>query len=62
MEETFKQYSNHAAEATEQGRKEQICLAEVGCSSFVASCPVKLVRDIGNRGQHQRKAIKDLAS
>lgn len=62
VEEAFEQYANHAAEATERGRKVQICLAEVGCRGFVASSTARLLRDIGNRGQHQRKAIKDLAS
>lgn len=55
------QYSNSAAKAEDRSWKVKVRLAEVGPRGFVASSTVKLLRELGVRGQAYRKVIKDLA-
>lgn len=35
---------------------------EVGCRGFVASSTIKLLKEVGIRGQVQRKIVKELAT
>ncbi len=57
MEEAFEhkklQYADFTAE---------VCPAEVGCRSFVASSIARLLREVGVREQAHRKAIRALAN
>jgi len=47
--------------AEDQGWKVNVHPVEVGCRGFVASSITKLLKEVGIRGQSQRKTIKDLA-
>lgn len=55
-------YANLAVEAEERGWNVKVRPVEVGCRGFVASSTVRLLREVGVRGQAHRKAIKALAN
>lgn len=55
-------YANLAAEAEERGWDVRLWPVEVGCRGFVASSTIRLLKNIGIRGQDQRKATKQLAA
>ena len=51
-----------AAEAEGRGWNVKVWPVEVGCRGFVASSTTRLLKEVGIRGQAQRKAIKELAT
>ncbi len=55
-------YADLAAEAEDRGWKVNVRPVEVGCRGFVASSTTRLLKEVGIRGQAQRKTIKDLAT
>ena len=55
-------YANLAAEAEERGWNVKVWPVEVGCRGFVASSTTRLLKEVGIRGQAQRRAIKELAT
>ena len=55
-------YANLAAEAEERGWSVRVRPVEVGCRGFVASSTTRLLKEVGIRGQAQRRAIKELAT
>ncbi len=55
-------YADLAAEAEDRGWKVNVHPVEVGCRGFVASSTTRLLKEVGIRGQAQRKTIKDLAT
>ncbi len=55
-------YADLASEAKDRGWKVNVCPVEVGCRGFVASSTIRLLKEVGIRGQAQRKTIKDIAS
>ncbi len=55
-------YADLASEAEVRGWKVNVRPVEVGCRGVVASSTIKLLKEVGIRGQAQRKTIKDLAS
>ncbi|XP_061886207.1 uncharacterized protein LOC133636324 isoform X3 [Entelurus aequoreus] len=55
-------YTNLAAEAEARGWNVKVWPVEVGCRGFVASSTTKLLKEVGIRGQAQRKAIKELST
>ncbi len=55
-------YADLAAEAEDRGWKVNVHPVEVGCRGFVASSTKMLLKEVGIRGQAQRKTIKDLAT
>lgn len=40
----------------------RVDLLEVGCRGFVASSTIRLLKELGIRGQARRKEIKELAT
>ena len=55
-------YANLAAEAEGRGWKAKVWPVEVGCRGFVARSTTRLLKEVGIRGQAQRKAVKELAT
>ena len=55
-------YANLAAEAEGRGWNVKVWPVEVGCRGFVARSTARLLKEVGIRGQAQRKAIKELAT
>ncbi|XDV11573.1 hypothetical protein PO909_000474, partial [Leuciscus waleckii] len=55
-------YANLAAEAEGRGWNVKVWPVEVGCRGFVASSTTRLLKEVGIRGQSQRRAIKELAT
>lgn len=55
-------YANLAAEAEEKGWNVKVWPVEVGCRGFVANSTTRLLKEVGIRGQAQRKAIKELSA
>ena len=55
-------YAGLAAEAEGRGWNVKVCPVEVGCRGFVASSTTRLLKEVGIRGQAQRKAVKELAN
>ncbi|KAK0139173.1 Retrovirus-related Pol polyprotein from type-2 retrotransposable element R2DM [Merluccius polli] len=55
-------YANLAAEAEGRGWNARVWPVEVGCRGFVARSTTRLLKEVGIRGQAQRKAIKELAT
>ncbi len=55
-------YADLAAEAEDRGWKVNVRPVEVGCRGFVASSTTRLLKEVGIRGQAQRKTIKGLAT
>lgn len=54
-------YANLAADAEARGWNVKVWPVEVGCRGFVARSTTRLLKEVGIRGQAQRKAIKELA-
>lgn len=50
------------AEAEEQGWTVKVYLVEVGCRGFVASSTIKLLKELGIRGQVQRRIVRELVT
>ncbi|KAL1263729.1 hypothetical protein QQF64_006468 [Cirrhinus molitorella] len=55
-------YANLAAEAEGRGWNVKVWPVEVGCRGFVARSTTRLLKEVGIRGQSQRRAIKELAN
>ncbi|KAL7831254.1 hypothetical protein SRHO_G00307570 [Serrasalmus rhombeus] len=55
-------YSDHAAQEEERGWTVLVCPVEVGCRGFVANSTIRLLKEVGIRGQAQRRTIKELAT
>lgn len=55
-------YSHLAAEAEGRGWTVKVRPVEVGCRGFVANSTVRLLKEVGIRGQAQRNSIKELAA
>ncbi|KAL7834876.1 hypothetical protein SRHO_G00291340 [Serrasalmus rhombeus] len=55
-------YSNLAAQAEERGWTVLVCPVELGCRGFVANSTIRLLKEVGIRGQAQRRTIKELAT
>ncbi|KAL1277462.1 hypothetical protein QQF64_024135 [Cirrhinus molitorella] len=55
-------YANLAAEAEGQGWNVKVWPVRVGCRGFVARSTTRLLKEVGIRGQSQRRAIKELAN
>ena len=55
-------YAKLAAEAEGRGWNVKVWPVEVGCRGFVARSTARLLKEVGIRGQAQRKAIKELAT
>ncbi|KAL7852145.1 hypothetical protein SRHO_G00179300 [Serrasalmus rhombeus] len=55
-------YSDLAAQAEERGWTVLVCPVEVGCRGFVANSTIRLLKEVGIRGQAQRRSIKELAT
>ncbi|KAL7834872.1 hypothetical protein SRHO_G00291190 [Serrasalmus rhombeus] len=55
-------YSNLAAQAEERGWTMLVCPVELGCRGFVANSTIRLLKEVGIRGQAQRRTIKELAT
>ncbi|TWW57325.1 hypothetical protein D4764_07G0000440 [Takifugu flavidus] len=55
-------YANLAAEAEERGWSVKVWPVEVGCRGFVSRTTTKLLKEMGIRGQAQRRAVKELAA
>ncbi len=62
FERKWLRYADLAAEAEDRGWKVNVRPVEVGCRGFVASSTTRLLKEVGIRGQVQRKTIKDLAT
>lgn len=65
VEEAFERkslkYTELAADAEQRGWKAKICPVEVGCRGFVGKSTIRLLKNLGIRGQAQRQAIKTLS-
>ena len=55
-------YSDLAAQAEERGWTVLVRPVEVGCRGFVANSTIRLLKEVGVRGQAQRRTIKELAT
>ncbi|TWW54580.1 hypothetical protein D4764_0274410 [Takifugu flavidus] len=55
-------YANLAAEAEGRGWSVKVWPVEVGCRGFVSRTTTKLLKEMGIRGQAQRRAVKELAA
>ncbi|KAL7877460.1 hypothetical protein SRHO_G00041030 [Serrasalmus rhombeus] len=55
-------YSDLTAQAEERGWTVLVCPVEVGCRGFVANSTIRLLKEVGIRGQAQRRTIKELAT
>ena len=55
-------YANLAAEAEGRGWNVKVWPVEVGCRGFVARSTTGLLKEVGIRGQAQRKAVKELST
>ncbi|KAG7503419.1 hypothetical protein JOB18_038234 [Solea senegalensis] len=56
-------YANLSAEAEDRGWKAFMHPLEVGlCRGFVASSTTRLLKEVGVRGQAQRKTVKELVA
>ncbi len=66
IEEAFERkrlrYANLAAEAEGRGWNVKVWPVEVGCRGFVARSTTGLLKEVGIRGQAQRRAIKELSA
>ncbi len=51
-------YADLAAEAEDRGWKVNVHPVEVGCRGFVASSTTRLLKEVGIRGQAQRKTLQ----
>ncbi|KAM3863017.1 neuronal PAS domain-containing protein 4-like [Diretmus argenteus] len=65
VEEAFERkspkYTELAADAEQRGWKAKVCPVEVGCRGFVGKSTIRLLKDLGIRGQAQRQPIKALS-
>ncbi|TWW81830.1 hypothetical protein D4764_01G0016450 [Takifugu flavidus] len=55
-------YANLAAEAEGRGWSVKVWPVEVGCRGFVSRTTTKLLKEMGIRGQAQRRVVKELAA
>ncbi len=55
-------YANLAADAEERGWTVKVYPVEVGCRGFVASSTIRLLKEVGFRGQVQRRIVRELAT
>lgn len=55
-------YADLAAEVEARGWNVKVWPVEVGCRGFVARTTTKLLKEVGIRGQAQRRVVKKLAS
>lgn len=65
VEEAFERkrlkYTELAADAEQRGWKAKVCPVEVGCRGFVGKSTIKLLKELGVRGQTLRQTIKALS-
>lgn len=65
VEEAFERkslkYTELAVEAEQRGWKSKVCPVEVGCRGFVGKSTIRLLKELGVRGQTLRQTIKALS-